>query len=390
MGRLRLENNDQTSSGPADQVSLIAQVDQGYRQLPISLVVSLVNGLILIVVLWEAADTVGLAAWSLLLVAVTATRFLALRGFRKAAQRGQVDHNTWKRRFVLGTCMAGLVWGTAGVVLFHPESFPHQVFLAFVLGGMLAGAIPLVSSVDHAYRCFAIPVVVPISVQMLVLGDRVHLIMGLMMVIFGVAMLASAVQVQRLFHESEQLRQKLFSSIQESQELEQMVRLDQLTKIANRRLFEEELEKEWRRAKRDEDTLSIITADIDHFKEYNDHYGHPAGDKCLFEVAQTMKGALYRPGDVVARIGGEEFAFLLPGTTLSGAESVAELMRERILELNLPHEGSPTTGQVTLSFGVASSDHASVSSPADLLRASDVALYDAKRHGRNQVAVISI
>jgi diguanylate cyclase (GGDEF)-like protein len=125
--------------------------------------------------------------------------------------------------------------------------------------------------------------------------------------------------------------------------------------------------------------------DIDHFKEYNDHYGHPAGDLCLVEVAQAMHHALSRPGDVVARIGGEEFAFLLPQTGLSGAISVAEQIREHVLSLNLRHEASPVARQVTLSFGVSSSELVSVSSPADLIRASDVALYEAKRCGRNQV-----
>ena len=143
---------------------------------------------------------------------------------------------------------------------------------------------------------------------------------------------------------------------------------------------------EWRRAKREGDVLSVITADVDYFKEYNDQYGHPAGDECLVKLAKAMHGALSRPGDLVARIGGEEFAFLLPRTSLSGSRAVAELVQERILELNLPHEASVVVGQVTLSMGIASSDHASVASPAELLRASDMALYDAKRRGRNRIA----
>jgi diguanylate cyclase (GGDEF)-like protein len=170
-----------------------------------------------------------------------------------------------------------------------------------------------------------------------------------------------------------------------AQALEYLVRLDSLTGIPNRRLFEEELGKEWARAKRDNEPLSLIMVDIDHFKEYNDHYGHPAGDLCLVEVAQAMHHALSRPGDVVARIGGEEFAFLLPQTDLGGAISVAEQIRERILALNLPHEASPVASHVTLSFGVSSSELSSVSSPAELIRTSDIALYEAKRCGRNQI-----
>ena len=255
---------------------------------------------------------------------------------------------------------------------------------------MVAGAVPLLSSVRHAYWCFAIPAVLPISIRMLSVDDPVHLIMGLMIAIFGIAMLASSAQVHRLFRDSERLRRELLSSIQLGHALEDLVRLDSLTGIPNRRLFEEEFNKEWARAERDKETLSVIIADIDHFKEYNDLYGHPAGDRCLIKVAQAMQGALYRPGDLVARIGGEEFAFLLPRTELSGAISVTEQIRECILALNLPHEAMAVSKQVTLSFGVASSNAASVNSPADLIRASDVALYEAKRRGRNQIVATTM
>jgi diguanylate cyclase (GGDEF)-like protein len=381
-----LEDQDRTSQGAGGKEILAAQVEHGYGQLPISLVVNLVNGFILAAVLWDVTILPKLIVWSMALITVTGARYYTLRAFRATSRGAQFPYATWRRYFALGACAAGMVWGLAAVLLFHPESFAHQVFLAFLLGGMVAGALPLLSSLDHAYSCFAIPIIVPIALQMLLAGDRIHLIMALMIVIFAAAMFASSIHVGRLFNASEQLRQKLASSLEVSRELEQMLRLDALTEIANRRLFEEELELEWRRAKREGGVLSVITADVDYFKEYNDQYGHPAGDECLVKLAKAMHGALSRPGDLVARIGGEEFAFLLPRTSLSGSRAVAELVQERILELNLPHEASAVVGQVTLSMGIASSDHASVASPAELLRASDMALYDAKRRGRNRIA----
>ena len=381
-----MEDQDRTSQGAGGKEILAAQVEHGYGQLPISLVVNLVNGFILAAVLWDVTILPKLIVWSMALITVTGARYYTLRAFRATSRGAQFPYATWRRYFALGACAAGMVWGLAAVLLFHPESFAHQVFLAFLLGGMVAGALPLLSSLDHAYSCFAIPIIVPIGLQMLLAGDRIHLIMALMIVIFAAAMFASSIHVGRLFNASEQLRQKLASSLEVSRELEQMLRLDALTEIANRRLFEEELELEWRRAKREGGVLSVITADVDYFKEYNDQYGHPAGDECLVKLAKAMHGALSRPGDLVARIGGEEFAFLLPRTSLSGGRAVAELVQERILELNLPHEASAVVGQVTLSMGIASSDHASVASPAELLRASDMALYDAKRRGRNRIA----
>lgn len=380
-----MDNPVPPSSDSQDPGILVPQIVQSFRQLPISLIVNLANGFILAAVLWGAVSTPVLLSWSGLLIVVTGARFLSLRAFENASPKSEPDLAVWTTYFVAGACAAGVVWGLSGILLFHPSSFPHQVVLAFVLGGMVAGAVPLLSSVRHAYGCFAIPVVVPISIQMMWVGDRIHLVMGLLLVIFGFAMLATSAQVHRLFRDAEKLRRELFSSSEVAQALEYLVRLDSLTGIPNRRLFEEELGKEWARAKRDNVALALIMADIDHFKEYNDHYGHPAGDLCLVDVAQTLYHALSRPGDVAARVGGEEFAILLPQTDLNGAIAVAEQLRERILALNLPHEASPVASQVTLSFGVSSSEIASVTSPAELIRTSDIALYEAKRCGRNQI-----
>jgi len=366
-----------------------AQVEQCYRQLPIALAVNLANGAVLLFGLWGAFGAERVAAWYLLLLAVSFARYRSLLAFREAIRSPPLKVEIWQRRFAIGAGGAGLVWGAAGAVLFHPDSFPHQVFLAFVLGGMVAGAIPVLSAVRHAYAMFAVPVVVSITIRILLPGDQIHLVMGLLVAVFGLAMLASSAQVHRLFLDAERLREQLSSSIEASQLLERLVRMDPLTGIPNRRMFEEQLHKEWRRAERGGEPLAVISADIDHFKEYNDHYGHPAGDRCLMAVAQAMRRALARPGDVVARIGGEEFAVLLPGTSSAGARSVAEQVRAAVLALNLPHEASPVCPRVSVSFGVAATDAAPAASAAELMRASDVALYDAKRNGRNQVAVMT-
>jgi diguanylate cyclase (GGDEF)-like protein len=368
---------------------LSALIEQAYRQLPIALVASLIIALLLFGVLWGVIAKATLLIWLSCLVSVTAFRFLNLRAFLDPQRRAGVEVAVWRRNFITGACAAGLVWGGAGIFLFHPSSFPHQVFLAFVLGGMVAGAVPLLSPLDRAYPCFAIPIVLPTTLSMVLVGDRVHLIMGLMILVFGIAMLSSSARVRRLFRDATDMRLKLASSIAEGSALQEMLRIDELTRIGNRRLFDEQLASEWKRADRAGSLLAVVSGDVDHFKSYNDHYGHPVGDRCLVGVAQTMASALRRPGDVAARIGGEEFAFLLPQTGLLGAEQVAERIRKAVWDLNLPHAASPIAERVTVSLGVASSDHASVASPADLIRASDAALYEAKRRGRNQVATIA-
>jgi diguanylate cyclase (GGDEF)-like protein len=140
---------------------------------------------------------------------------------------------------------------------------------------------------------------------------------------------------------------------QKSDELHRLITTDSLTGIANRRAFDDALAREWRRAARQRSELSLIIADVDHFKRYNDHFGHPAGDECLRQVARALAGSVARAGDVAARYGGEEFAILLPQTSGKDAAAVAEKICHRIRGLGLPHPKSDA-GIVTVSLGVAS------------------------------------
>jgi diguanylate cyclase (GGDEF)-like protein len=167
--------------------------------------------------------------------------------------------------------------------------------------------------------------------------------------------------------------------------LESMVWLDGLTGIPNRRRFDEALKTEWKRAQRAGATLSIIMADVDHFKNYNDQYGHGAGDACLKRVASELVASVTRAADMVARYGGEEFVLLAPETDLDGARVLAEQLRTGIEKLRLPHEYSEVSPWVTLSVGYASIVPGKQGKAAALLHEADNMLYYAKRLGRNRV-----
>jgi diguanylate cyclase (GGDEF)-like protein len=167
--------------------------------------------------------------------------------------------------------------------------------------------------------------------------------------------------------------------------LENLSMRDGLTGIANRRRFDDSLARAWRQSVRNATPLSLIMADIDHFKAYNDTYGHLAGDECLRAVAQTLAGALKRPGDLAARYGGEEFAIILEDTTQAGAAFLAESMREAVLALAMGHEGSKAAEVVTVTLGVATAVPRPGQSPDALLALADHKLYEAKLAGRNRV-----
>lgn len=168
-----------------------------------------------------------------------------------------------------------------------------------------------------------------------------------------------------------------------NKELERLSSLDGLTGIPNRRIFDEVLEKEWRRATREHKAISLLLIDIDYFKLFNDSYGHQGGDDCLARVARALDGALRRGGDMVARYGGEEFAVILPSTDANGAASVARSLCEAVRALNIPHERSDATDHVTISVGAAACVPGVDGEASQLISLADEALYRAKDQGRN-------
>jgi diguanylate cyclase (GGDEF)-like protein len=170
-------------------------------------------------------------------------------------------------------------------------------------------------------------------------------------------------------------------------ELETLSQHDSLTRLANRRRFDPAFDTEWYRAQRNHSPLALVMCDIDFFKKYNDLYGHLKGDDALSQVADCLAAAVTRAGDLVARFGGEEFAILLPDTTLQGALQVVEHVRDAVLERSIEHSNNPT-GLLTISFGIAlmDGDHPSLR-PKHLLSEADKALYAAKAAGRNRVEI---
>lgn len=160
---------------------------------------------------------------------------------------------------------------------------------------------------------------------------------------------------------------------------------DALTGLRNRRSFQETIEAEWRRAMRNRHPLTLVLADIDSFKQFNDYYGHLAGDDCLVRIAGVIKSPLMRPSDLAARYGGEEFVILLPDTDLQGGLHLAENIRREVEKMAVEHPESATGRHLTMSFGVSSVVPSPDFVPLDLVCAADKALYMAKETGRNRV-----
>lgn len=190
-------------------------------------------------------------------------------------------------------------------------------------------------------------------------------------------------------HALQELNRQLQDSNSQLKEKEtmllQLAQSDGLTTLANRRRFDEEFKREWLSCARIQMPITLALIDVDHFKQFNDHYGHMAGDHCLQVIAKTMRAAIGRPHDLLARYGGEEFVVLLPNTPERGAIKVLERLRQSVADIAMEHAHSPTAPYVTVSIGVTTIFPSIETSSEEALHEADQALYKAKTQGRNRV-----
>jgi diguanylate cyclase (GGDEF)-like protein len=216
-----------------------------------------------------------------------------------------------------------------------------------------------------------------LTIALLLLRTRFTLgVAGILVAVLGYGLRSILSQVRQIEMEDE-LRSDRTA-------LAELALRDGLTGVGNRRSFEETIEKEWRVALRTQQSISLLLVDIDFFKQYNDRYGHLAGDTCIRDIAAALHASLQRPADMVARYGGEEFAVILPGTSASGAREVATRLCKLVRQLNIAHDGSPH-GRATVSVGFSTVTPSEGVLPNELIAATDRALYEAKNNGRNRV-----
>ena len=189
---------------------------------------------------------------------------------------------------------------------------------------------------------------------------------------------------QRLEEEIALRRRAEEELLQSNAELQVLAHTDRLTGVANRNQLDHQLAMEWQRHRREQKPIALLMIDADHFKAYNDCFGHLAGDRCLIRIAEVVQRTCSRPGDLLARFGGEEFVLLLPNTDCPGAITVAERVQEALEQQAIPHPKAVVAGRVSVSIGIASQIPDTYNTPQDLLASADAALYRAKAGGRNR------
>ncbi len=318
---------------------------------------------------------------------LTVTGFIRLNHNSSEIKPSKFDPSSskiWVSKYILLTTLMSSLWGAAGVFLFSEEPVV-QTTLIILLISVLIATIPVVLASRAAFFAQFITILAPLAFSMsynFSSGDHIMLIICLV-----------ALAVTIIFASS--YLNQVITQLQETQQaLQAQAETDQLTQLANRRAFDMSFKKEWRRSTRERNPIALLIIDVDDFKLYNDTLGHYTGDEYLKKVANAVRSNARRPSDIAARIGGEEFAILLPGTGVDGAYRVAERLQKSVERLDVKYPLDKNR-KLTVSIGISSCSpkqskeggNTDIVFPAMLIKSADYAMYQAKREGKNTIVV---
>lgn len=355
----------------AEQVQVI------YEQAPPALLISALVSALLCFVLWKVVDHGRLLGWFSLVGLLALGRFALILASRKR-RPGSAETSRWERLFVMSLVSTALVWGVGGLLIMPPHSLLHQVIVYFILlavaGGIVATYSAHASGASVSVGC----VMLPATVWFVLQGDVVLRALAAGGLVYVGAAYRASWTLSCFLRRSFQLTHELQGAYAAAEE---RARTDDLTGLKNRRAFYELGARTLEHAQRYGHPVCVVMLDIDRFKRINDTWGHAAGDEAIKAVAQVIRQTV-RATDISGRVGGEEFAVLLPESSAEEAAAQAERLRQAVAGLSL-RQGADEI-PITCSLGVAERD--GESSLDRLMRRADLALYEAKVQGRNRVA----
>ena len=371
--------SDTLTDVKSEQVRII------FASTPTSLFTILLSSFILSAVLWEVIDHTTIIIWFALTNLLSMVRVYLYQAFKKLPPDSLIS-DIWHHRAISTSIASGITWGAGGILLFAEQSLVHQVFLAFMIGGMCAGAITTLSAITIAVRGFVTIALIPVIVKFNFVESAISLEMTIMSILFMIMILVSAQRLNQTILESlDGRRQRELAE----RKIRRQAHFDELTDLPNRRLFLANLRQEMAKAERHRRFGAVFFIDLDRFKKVNDSLGHAVGDDLLVEVAHTITRRL-RKEDSIARLGGDEFVVLLPevGEDQEAAGSHASAIADEIRKMfATPFMIQDHDIHLTISIGIAL--FPTDVSADDLLKYADVAMYRAKHDGRDRVRLFS-
>lgn len=351
------------------------RLQQLYRQSFPGLFVSVIIAALLARILWEQEKSSIPLIWFGAVLFSGFVRLLLFLVYLKVKPRVE-SMLAWERPYFYTLMLASTVWGVGALYLVDASSAHGQTMVMYFLMGMAGGAL----SVYSAHRAFAMTAILvvlgPYTIWLVVQNEPIKLMMAVASLVYIFSANRATRISESALHSSLLLGRQLSLT---KATAEQEARTDALTGLMNRRAFEEGASRLFDQSDRNRRPACLIILDLDHFKRVNDSYGHAAGDQALRHAADIVRQSV-RGADLCARLGGEEFAVLLPNTVLDSGLEVAEKIRQRIEEQ--PVVSSNGTFKLSASLGVAEG----IQSLEEVIKRADEAMYSAKRGGRNQVA----
>jgi len=371
-----------------------------------SMIANVIGAVTVMGVLWPFYGKGNVLIWGFAVMILLLARSLHMSG--ALANRSYLSKP--RRLFwqlVLGSAVTGMVWSTTYIYTSDVLPITLQYVMLLVIVMIAAISLAVMVVIREYFLAFIFGALWPIAWWSLAhFWDQPHnLLLGLLLLaitaLLTVAsngihdtfrrMLSLGWQQEAMARElgniTNSLRDRNVQLQEARRQLTDLANIDELTGLGNRRLINSVLRDEVNRSRRSKAWLSVILIDVDYFKKYNDTYGHPAGDEVLQRLGEVMQRATARAGEVVARYGGEEFIVVLPGARLPDAVRTAERLQRLVVEENIPHSASDISDRVSISQGVLSIMPDEEVDPGVLVDRADAALYEAKREGRNKIAV---
>jgi diguanylate cyclase (GGDEF)-like protein len=355
-----------------------------FAAIPSSLFAILICSSLLSIAQWHVIDHDTIIAWFVITNLLSLLRILMFQQFDK--QRDRLVDSIWAQRAVLTSIASGITWGVGGYLLFPEQSPVHQVFLAFMISGICAGAITTLSAMTAAVRGFVIFAITPLIVKFNLIDSQFSVAMTVMSILFVTMILVSAKRLNKTIRQSLEFR---YQRELAEQTIRYQAQFDDLTNLPNRRLFLAMLRQEMAKAERHHRFGAVFFIDLDRFKSVNDSLGHAVGDELLVRVARKITARL-RQEDTLARLGGDEFVVLLPEvgndpeSAGAHASTIADEMRKMFTDPFMIHGHDI---HLTISIGIAVFPGNVIAE--DLLKYADVAMYRVKSEGRDGVRLFS-
>ncbi len=347
-----------------------------YRSMPSAAIGHSFAGAFLVFALYDVIESKLLFGWLSAIVSMAIFRLGLTSWVERRMHESSVKQiQQWSYALTLMALLQTSLWG-ASTILLWPDDIEHRAVLVAMLAGIIAAGGIMLALHRRSFIVYCLPIAIPAVIQLVLSGEKLEWILASLVVLYSVILLVSVNRLTNVFLDG--LRMRLLMQTES--------RTDALTGLANRRGFDESLHDLWQQAIRTNQSVGLLIIDVDFFKNYNDYYGHPQGDVALKKVGELLSKVASRSTDLCARIGGEEFAVMMPATELEGSRQVGEAIQKELANARIPHRNCDS-GFLTVSMGLNVATP-SRSTSADLfVMETDQALYEAKESGRNNISM---